>query len=169
MDVKRGIATGLVLLMLAPSLAWGQARIVQPGETVNEVGVFIPAKDAIEAADMLDRYNILVERVKALEEQSAGQMAQIELLEQSLGSSEKELEIKNLIIQHKDEMLAFRKEINDSYKELLSQSREQMLHDKAAIERLEKSVESANKRSIWALIIGGIIGAAITVFSHGLL
>ena len=167
--MKRIVAVALVVLVLLPSVSWGQARIIKPGETVTETGVFIPTTDAIEAANMLDRYNILVERVKALEDESAGQVAQIELLEQSLGSSEKELEIKNLIIQHKDEMLAFRKEINDSYKELLSQSREQMLHDKAAIERLEKSVESANKRSIWALILGGILGAALTVFSHGLL
>jgi septal ring factor EnvC (AmiA/AmiB activator) len=154
--------------MLAPSAWAGQARIVQPGEKIDQLGVFIPADNAIQAADLLDRYNIIVERMKAADDLSASQMAQIELLEQMLGSSERELEIKNLIIQHKDEMLAFRKEINDEYKSLLAMNREQLVRDREAIERLEKMVENANKRSIWTSIIAFIIGAAASYFTFGI-
>jgi hypothetical protein len=167
--VSRSIAAGLVMLMLLPSLAFGQARIVQPGEKIDQLGVFIPADNAIQAADLLDRYNIVVERMKAADDLSAAQMAQIELLEQMLGSSERELEIKNLIIQHKDEMLAFRKEINDEYKSLLAMNREQLVRDREAIERLEKMAENANKRSIWVTIAAFIIGAAASYFTFGIL
>ena len=163
------IVAALLLVLVLPYPSWGQARILKSGETVNEIGVFIPAKDAIDAANMLDRYNILVERVNALEAETAGQMAQIELLEASLGSTEKEIEIKDLILKHKDEMLSFRKEINDSYRELLTVTKDQMLHDKAAIERLEKQVESANKRGLWGTLFGLIVGAAVSFFSHGLI
>lgn len=158
-------AVWTLTLNVAP--AWGQAVILKPGEPAPSVGIFIPAKDAIEAADMLDRYRLLEQRVDAMQADLDAKVAVILALEKQLGSSERELALKDLIIKHKDEMLAFRKEMNDEYKGLLKEVRETVTHDRATIERLEKQVEAANKRSVWGSIIAFVIGAVASYFTFG--
>lgn len=156
-------------LTMAVTPAWGQAVIVKPGDVIRQDGIFIPAKDAIEAADMLDRYRILEERIAAMQAELDAKVELVLSLEKQLGSSERELALKDLIIKHKDEMLAFRKEMNDEYKGLLKEVRETVTHDRGTIERLTKQVEDANKRSIWAGILAFIIGAAASYFTFGVL
>lgn len=159
----------LMTVFISTTPAFGQAVIVKPGDVIKQDGIFIPSKDAIEAADMLDRYQLLEQRIIALDAALAAKIDVVLSLEKQLGSSERELALKDLIIQHKDEMLAFRKEMNEEYKSLLKEVRETLTHDKATIERLEKSVESANKRSIWGSILSFVIGVAVAYFSGGIL
>ncbi len=157
------------ILGIAVTPAWGDAAIMKKGDVAPSDGIFIPAKDAVDAGDMLDRYLLLEQRIAAMQADLDAKVELISILEKQLGSSERELALKDLIIQHKDEMLAFRKEMNDEYKALLKEVRDSMTHDKSTIERLEKQAEAANKRTIWGSVIAFILGAAVAFFSHGVL
>lgn len=166
---KMAVFMAVVWTLSATVPAWGQARILKPGDVVQDDGLFIPARDAVEAGDMLDRYQILEKRVEAMQADLDAKVALILSLEKQLGSSERELALKDLIVKNKDEMLAFQREMIGEYKALMKEVRETAVHDKSTIERLEKQVESANKKTIVGSIIAFILGAAVTFFSHGLL
>jgi hypothetical protein len=165
---KMGGALLLVLVILGPSLAWGDARVVKPGDVITEDGIFLPAKDALEAAEMLARYKGLVDQVAAMDQKLKDQGEEIDNLVRQMGSSERELAIKDMVIKLKDEMLTFRKELNDEYRMLLSESRKQMENDRETIKRLEAKIEAQAKRGFWATIGTFILGLAMIV-SHGLL
>lgn len=166
--MKKLIAAVLIGLVLGPSLAWAEARVVQPGDTITEPGVFLPAKDALEAAEMLDRYKGLVSQVATMQQKIKDQTDEIDNLVKQMGSSERELAIKDMIIKLKDEMLAFRKELNDEYKALIAEGRNTMVKDRETITRLEARIEKLEKKSIWGTILGFILGAAVSYFSFGI-
>ncbi len=154
------LLAGILCALLSWSIVHaGEPRILHPGDRVDEPGIFLPAQDAIEAADMLDRFKNLTDQVKAADEQIKGLLAQVELLESMQANNEKELEIKDMVIKLKDEMLAFRKEMNDEWKALAAHNKEQLIEDRAAMERLQKMVDVANKRGFWSKGSGTILGA----------
>jgi hypothetical protein len=138
---------------------WSNSAIIlMPGDRVAEPGIFLPAPDAMTAAEMLNHYQGLLDRVAALESQVASQLEQIAALQASLGSSERELALKDLIVQHKDEMLAFRKDINEEYKTLLVESRQTLQQNQTTITRLEKRIEALENRGFWTTILALVLG-----------
>lgn len=167
--MKKQIAWAVLLAVFASTNpAWGAARVVQPGDTITEPGVFLPAKDALEAAEMLDRYKGLVSQVETMQQKIKDQSDEIDNLVKQMGSSERELAIKDMVIKLKDEMLAFRKELNDEYKVLIAEGRNTMVKDRETITRLEARIEKLEKKSIWGTILGFILGAAVSYFSFGI-
>ncbi len=169
-SARHAVVWFLLLDALAFSVApaWGQARVVKPGDVIDQPGVFLPAEDALKAAEALEQFENLRAQIDALNKVVDGQLAQIELLESMQASSDREIAIKDLIIQHKDEMIAFRKEISDEWKRIAEHSKEQLAGDRDAILKLQQMVADANKRSVWSSIISFIVGAAASYFTFGI-
>jgi len=153
-----GAALALWCTFFSVYPAWGQAIILKPGQSAPSDGVFLPTRDAIEAAKLADKVDALQLEIKAADEQIKAQIAMVELLEREVASLEKETELKDLVIKLKDEMLAFRKEMNEEWKQIAAHSKEQLTQDRVAIEKLQKMVEDANSRGFWTTLIGTILG-----------
>lgn len=150
--MRRLLAAVLVVAFAAP--AFGEPTVLMEQEQAPFSGVLLPEPDAIKTSELLQEAEFLRRKVSALEATVNAQAEQVVQLERALVRATMLDELQQRSIAVRDQSIALQRAMMEEYRALLEQSRRTIELDQVAIARLEKRIESLERRAFWERLLG---------------